>query len=156
MRLVLNVVACVILAGVAGCSTERGSAGVAHEQMVAAACRAISQEAYVYPETIERCERDTPEGRVTTLKAPYVEYSHVTVDIDSRNKCAPGPELKVNIITNEIVFVRHRDWEWRLQELVEAQLKARTHGPESAPTSLSPAPLPVFGEEATPLRSLLQ
>ena len=154
MRVIFLAAGALALMALSGCSTDCQYCSPGHELAVGAARAALADEAYAMPEDITRTDRSTPTGCVTTLRAPYIDYSNIRVTVDSRGDRANSPEVKVHVATDEILFTRHRDWECRVQELALLNLSARTHGFESAPTALPPAPLPVFGEEPTPLRPI--
>ncbi len=152
MLRIQSLIVLVLLAVLAGCSTDRHYASVTHAQVVAVTREAIQDETNVRSEKIEQTDTNEAGGVLTTLKVPSEEYASVSVTVDSRGKFSEQPQVGVHIGTDKFFFTRHRDWEWRLQELVALKLNARTHGPESQPTALPPVPLPAFGPVAPPLK----
>ncbi len=147
MRILACITVLTLLCVLAGCSTDRRYT-VAHERMTIAAMQAISDEASVRMDEIQRNDREEDGGRLTVLRAPYVEYSKVEATIDSRGKHCNTPELEVVVSTDKILFTRHKEWEERLQRLVELKLKARPHGEESKPSALPPVKPSVQRAEA--------
>ena len=127
------------LAVLSGCSTDRRYT-VTHDRVTEAAIAAISEEAYVRPDEIQRT--DCEDGKLTILKAPYNNYSKIETKIDSRDAEKKNPELLVNITTNDIALTRHKEWEQRIHEIVRMKLMGRSHGAASKPTSLPPAAKP--------------
>jgi hypothetical protein len=119
----------------AGCSTER-EYSVPHDRMVAATVDAICDEANVKPGDVKREEIDEKGGHVTVLSAPYKRESRIECKVDSREKNATQPALEVRIVSNEKLFTRHKEWEWRIHEVVQRKLTARAHREESEPTAM--------------------
>jgi hypothetical protein len=126
---------------ISGCSTDRRytytASPVTHDRLVEAATQAVSEEARVPIDKIERSEKDG----VTELRAPYDIYSKIRVQVDSRKSCE-NPELLVQISTDTYLWTRHKEWEQRIHEIVALKLRGRTHGPESKPTSVPPTTPP--------------
>ena len=130
----------VALLALAGCSSDREFT-VTHESLTQAAIEAISEEALVPPDKIQRVDEKGENGCATVLKAPYIDYSKIKVIIDSCNGQNP-PNLEVRIVTGSFFYMRHLRYEDRFQELVLEKLLARAHGEESHPSSLPPPPPP--------------
>lgn len=140
MRLFAALPAVLLIGMLGGCSTDCRYT-VTHEQLTNAAIKAITEEARVAPEEIKRKDREHKAGMVTDLEARYVEYSKIKVRIDSSKLC-DIPELEVKITTDTVLYTRHKEWEWRMIELIKQKLLARQHGEESKPTSLPPVAPP--------------
>jgi hypothetical protein len=132
MRLLSIALLAVSLAMLSGCSTDRHYT-TGHECVISATIRAIAEEGHIDESRIERT--DSEGGLVTTLKAPYIQYSNIEAKIDSR-KYANAPELGVVVTTGEVLINRHKEWEQRIHEIVRLKMLARPHGHESRPTSL--------------------
>jgi hypothetical protein len=126
-----------------GCSTDQRY-GTNHETLVRAATIAVADEAHVQPADIKRTDTEEKGGVLTVLEAPYIEYSRIETKIDSRDENCKYPELEVRIVSNRVLYTRHKEWEQRIQERVLQELRARSHGEESKPTSLPPTPPPDY------------
>lgn len=144
-RLCFAAAVLVVTVLLAGCTTSQRYA-LTHDRLVQAAYSAITQEAYVKLEQITREDTEEQGGRLTVLKAPYLEYSKIEAMIDSRGEDAKTPRLKVKITTGDFAYSRHKDMEERLQEVALRDLRARQHGDESKPTALPPAAAPAPAE----------
>ena len=115
----------------AGCSTDARYAQVSHEQLTRAATLVMAEEAHVQACSVQRRDIPAPNGTLTVLSAPYVEFSKIEAEIDSRenNKGAGAcPKLRVVVSTGDLVFTRHKEWESRVHEIVRARLCPRPYG----------------------------
>jgi len=128
-------------------ATSRQYLDVTHEGLVLATAKAISMEANVRPDAIERVDCDKNGGKVTILRSPYVEYSRIEVMVESYGKYACAPRLKVKITTGEILHTRHKEPEWRVHEVVLDELCKAPSLAQTRPTSLPPTPPPDFTKE---------
>jgi len=137
-----------LVAVLSGCSTDR-EYKITHDQMIDAAVAAICEEANVRPDAVKRIEISEKGGRLTTLSAPYKHESRVECKVDTREKFSASPNLEIRVVTNEKLYTRHKEWEWRMHEVVEQKLKAKSHGAESKPSSL-PQQKPVLPPEVEP------
>jgi hypothetical protein len=121
-----------------GCGTTRELA-ISHDRMVEVTMQAIQFEGHVKPAEIKRTDTEEKGGRLTMLKSPYIDYSKVEVQIDSREDHTKHPELLVKVLSNDTFYTRHKDLEARLMEVVLLELRAKQHGEESKPTAMAPA-----------------
>ena len=120
------IVASVVLASMlflSGCGTTRELA-ISHDRMVEVTMQAIQLEGHVKPAEIKRTDIEEKGGRLTMLKSPYIDYSKVEVQIDSREDHAKHPELLVKVLSNDTLYTRHKDLEARLMEVVLLELRA--------------------------------
>lgn len=131
-----------------GCSTDR-EYKITHDQMIDAAVAAICEEGNVTPDAVKRAEISEKGGRLTTLTAPYKHESRIECKVDTREKHTAVPNLEIRVVTGKDFYTRHKEWEWRVHEVVEQKLKARSHGAESKPSSL-PQQKPVLPPEVEP------
>jgi hypothetical protein len=127
---------CFSLLMLSGCSTNQRYSSLSHERLVSAAIEAVSQEANVAPGEIKRTDLEEKGGVITVLESPYIQYSRIETKVDSTEERASCPRLEVRIVTNDVLYTRHKEWEHRIQELVCLKLRARKHGHESKPTAL--------------------
>lgn len=118
-----------------GCSTDR-EYHITHDQMIDAAVAAICEEGNVAPDAVKRSEISEKGGRLTTLTAPYKHESRVECKVDTREKHSAVPNLEIRVVTSKDFYTRHKEWEWRMHEVVAQKLKAKSHGAESKPSSL--------------------
>lgn len=134
MRLFLGLTL-VSLAVLTGCSTDR-EYKITHEQTIEATVAALMDEANVKRDEIKIVEAPEKGGRVTVITCPYKRESRVECKVDSTDERKNSPELQVRVVSNEKFYTRHKEWEWRMQEVVAAKLRAKDHGEESKPSSL--------------------
>lgn len=118
-----------------GCSTDR-EYKITHDRVVGATVATLMDEANVKRGEIKLVEAQEKGGRVTVIACPYKRESRVECKVDSTDERKNSPELQVRVVTNEKFYTRHKEWEWRLQEVVAAKLRAKDHGDESKPSSL--------------------
>jgi hypothetical protein len=134
MRFVLgSAVACLVF--LAGCSTDRDYK-LTHDRVIDAAVAGLMDEANVKRDEIKITEATEKGGRVTVITSPYKRESRVECKVNSADEHRDVPELQVRIVTNEKFYTRHKEWEWRLQEVIAAKLRAKDHGEESKPSAL--------------------
>lgn len=124
------------LIGLGGCSTDRHFRA-SHDDVVRIATEVTAEEAHVRPEEVKVSEvREGDEGRGgrrTCLRAKYMEYSDVEVNVVSKPWSRRGkPELEVKVTTDKILYTRHTDWEKRIIEKVSQRLPRLKKKPVAA------------------------